>query len=492
MWAKALFFRSSWVVSRGKIRKVPAITRGKLAKMTPKRTDAKPNLFEVPLAQVIDLNHPLVKMAASFDWEGIRREIEPVFCETNGRPAADVRVVVGLLYLKSAFNLSDEQLIDRWVENPYWQWFCGFEVMQHRSPIDPATLSRWRSRIGADRLVVLLRKTIEVATSKKLLPTNDLRAVNVDTTVQPKAIAFPTDSRLNFKMIRTLVRISHKAGLKLRQSYVRVSKIELVKQGRYARARQMRRAAKCQRKLKTYLGRLTRDIERKLGQCVCPKNLENLERHLKLANRILAQTRTSSPKVYSIHEPHVECIAKGKAHKRYEFGNKVSLVVTNRPNWIVGVEALHGNPFDGHTLAAAVDQVKHLTNVTPQHIMVDKGYRGHNYLGTGIVHIAGRIRKGLTRTFRKMLRRRSVIEPTIGHLKSDHRLERNFLKGIIGDQINALMSAIGYNFAKLFRALACTLFLLLRVAQHGPKPIVGQFFQWFLEKIYQLIGPKVA
>lgn len=448
--------------------------------MTPKRTDGKPDLFDIPLARVIDLDRPLVKLAATFDWEGIRREIEPVFCDSNGRPAADVRVVVGLLYLKSAFNLSDEQLIDRWVENPYWQWFCGFEVMQHRSPVDPATLSRWRSRLGADRLVILLKKTIEVATSKKLLPLKDLKAVNVDTTVQPKAIAFPTDSRLYCKMIRTLVRISQKADLNLRQSYIRVSKIELVKQGRYARAKQMRRAGKCQRKLRTYLGRLTRDIERKLDQCSCLKTRTNLEFHLQLSNRILAQTRTSSQKVYSIHEPHVECIAKGKAHKRYEFGNKVSVVVTNRSNWIVGVQALHGNPFDGHTLAGAIGQMEKLTNATPEHIMVDKGYRGHKYSGTGIVHIAGRIKKDLTRAFRKMLRRRSVIEPTIGHMKSDHRLERNFLKGKNGDKINALMSAIGYNFAKLLKALACTWIFILRAVQQGLKGVFCPLSHWFL------------
>ncbi len=343
--------------------------------------------------------------------------------------------------------------------------------MQHRSPIDPATLSRWRSRPGADRLAILLKKTIEIATSEKFLPLNHLAAVNVDTTVQPKAIAFPTDSRLYCKMIRTLVRISQKADLNLRQSYLRVSKIELVKQGRYARAKQMRRAGKCQRKLKTYLGRLTRDIERKLDQCSCPKAQTILKHHLGLSNRILAQTKTSSRKLYSIHEPHVECIAKGKAHKRYEFGNKVSVVVTNRSNWFVGVQAPHGNPFDGHTLSGAIEQMEKLTNAVPKHIMVDKGYRGHDYLGTGIVHIAGRIKKHLTRAFRKMPRRRSVIEPTIGHMKTDHRLERNFLRGTNGDKINALMCAIGYNFSKLLKALACTWIFILRVAQQEPKSL---------------------
>jgi len=430
--------------------------------MTPKRTDASPDLFGVSLVQVINMDHPLVRLSSEFDWEGIRREIEPSFCDANGRPGADVRVVVGLFYLKSAFNLSDEQLLARWVENPYWQWFCGFETMQHKPPIDPTTLSRWRSRLGADKLEILLKQTIDTAKQRNLLKPKDLNEVNVDTTVQPKAIAFPTDSRLYFKMTRALVRGARKAGIVLRQSYVRVSKVCLVMQGRNSHARRTNQSRKYQKKLHTILGRVTRDIGRKVGKCSDGKRRAHLEELLKLSDQLLKQTRTSSPKLYSVHEPHVECIAKGKAHKRYEFGNKVSLVVTNRKSWIVGVQALHGNPFDGHTLNGAISQSVALTGVDPKHIMVDKGYCGHQYPGLGLVHLAGRIPKMATRAFRKMLKRRSAIEPTIGHLKSDHRLERNFLRGKSGDRINALMSAVGYNFCKLLRAFASLVFFILR------------------------------
>lgn len=430
--------------------------------MTPKRTDASPDLFGVSLVQVINMDHPLVRLSSEFDWEGIRREIEPSFCDANGRPGADVRVVVGLFYLKSAFNLSDEQLLARWVENPYWQWFCGFETMQHKPPIDPTTLSRWRSRLGADKLELLLKQTIDTAKQRDLLKPKDLIELNVDTTVQPKAIAFPTDSKLYFKMTRALVRGARKAGIVLRQSYVRVSKVCLVMQGRNSHARRTNQSRKYQKKLHTILGRVTRDIGRKVGKCSDGKRRAHLEELLKLSDQLLKQTRTSSPKLYSVHEPHVECIAKGKAHKRYEFGNKVSLVVTNRKSWIVGVQALHGNPFDGHTLNGAISQSVALTGVDPKHIMVDKGYCGHQYPGLGLVHLAGRIPKMATRAFRKMLKRRSAIEPTIGHLKSDHRLERNFLRGKSGDRINALMSAVGYNFCKLLRAFACLVFFILR------------------------------
>ena len=429
--------------------------------MVPQRVSSKPDLFSVSLTRVIDLEHPLAVLAGKIDWELLRNSVAECFSDEQGRPAADARVVLGLLYLKSAFNLSDEHLLQQWVENPYWQWFCGFETMQHQPPIDPTTLSRWRSRLGAARLEQLLAQTIHLAQSERLLREKDLCEVNVDTTVQPKAIAFPTDARLYYKMTRALTRLAQREGLKLRQSYVRVSKKLLVQQGCYARARQGQRANMCQKKLRTILGRVVRDISRKLQNCRTIAGRISLDELLSLAQRLWEQTRTSKHKLYSVHEPHVECIAKGKAHKRYEFGCKVSVAVSNRSNWILGVQARHGNPYDGHTLAEQIAQVTKLTGRDPKHVMVDRGYRGHDYAGPAQVHISGRIPKRATRMLRRMLRRRSVIEPTIGHLKSDHRLERNFLKGKAGDQVNALLAAIGYNFRKLLRAFGCADFLLL-------------------------------
>lgn len=442
--------------------------------MLPKRTDAAPNLFTVSLKKVISLEHPLVKLAAEIDWEAIRREIEPAFCDDNGRPAADVRVVIGLFYLKHAFDRSDEDLIDRWVENPYWQWFCGFTVMQHEPPIDASTLSRWRKRIGADRLEVLLQQTIQVARKTGQLRKTHLEKINVDTTVQPKAIAFPTDARLYFKATRNLVRLAKKARIKLRRSFTFMNRKLLVAQGRYARARQFKRARKCERQPRTNLGRVLRDVSRQLTTVADEALREALTQLLLTGRRILEQQRTDKHKIYSVHEPHVECIAKGKAHKRYEFGCKVSVATTNANNFIVGVQALHdsrghltlhGNPYDGHTLNDAVSQVVNLTQVEPQHVMLERGYRGHDYSGEAKIHIAGRIPKSATRSFRKMLKRRSAIEPTIGHLKSDHRLERNFLRDKTGDRINALLSAVGYNVCKLLACLACARLLALIAGQ---------------------------
>jgi IS5 family transposase len=237
----------------------------------------------------------------------------------------------------------------------------------------------------------------------------------------------------------------------LRQNYRFKSKKLLAKQGRYAHARQMKRAAKMTRQLKTILGRVLRDIERKAGRIQGQIADEPLRELLALAERLLEQTRTSKNKIYSVHAPEVECLAKGKAHKRYEFGCKASVATTSRSNWIVGAHALHGNPYDGHTLHGAIAQVERLTGHSPQDVMVDRGYRGHGYEGSAIVHVVRSIPKRATRAVRRMLKRRAAIEPTIGHLKSGNRMDRNYLTGQEGDRINALLSAAGYNLRKLLR-----------------------------------------
>jgi IS5 family transposase len=213
----------------------------------------------------------------------------------------------------------------------------------------------------------------------------------------------------------------------------------------------MKRAAKMTRGLKTILGRVVRDIERKAHKLQGQIADEPLRELLAMAERLLAQTRTSKNKLYSVHAPEVECLSKGKAHKRYEFGCKVSVATTSRSNWIVGTQALHGNPYDGHTLSGAIGQIERLSGHSPQDVMVDQGYRGHGYAGSAIVHVVRSIPKRATRALRRMLRRRAAIEPTIGHLKSGNRMNRNYLTGREGDKINALLSAAGYNLRKLLR-----------------------------------------
>ena len=273
-----------------------------------------------------------------------------------------------------------------------------------------------------------------------------LNKVNVDTTVQEKAIAFPTDARLYYKMREALVRAAESRDIVLRQNYRRLAKRALSKQGHYSHAKQYRRARRETKRLKTMLGRVYRDILRKINN---PD--EPLIEQLKRAEKLLLQEKNDSHKLYSVHAPEVECIAIGKVHKRNEFSNKVGLVTTNRDNWIVGVQAFHDNPFDGHTLPACLSETKRYTGWQPAEAYVDRGYRGHavDPKETQVHIVDWRHMKRKTRAVRYWFKRRSAIEPVFGHLKSDHRMSRNYLKGRDGDQINAVLRACGYNLRKL-------------------------------------------
>ena len=423
--------------------------------MKPKNTHSQRELFGGELAEILNHKHPLYILASKIDWTQFEAEIDSCYARDIGRPGVSTRLMVGLLYLKYAFNESDETVVARWLENPYWQFFCGEQYMQHALPIDPSSLTRWRNRVGAERLEKLLQATIETAIALQAVSTKELTQVNVDTTVQEKAIAFPTDARLYHKMRIALVRRAKQLNFQLRQTYTRVGKRMMFQQSRYAHAQQFKRAANMTRKLKTILGRVLRDIQRKTTHHTAENTHviadAKLRELIARAERLLAQTRESKQKLYSVHAPEVECIAKGKIHKRYEFGCKVSLATTSKSNWIVGTQALHGNPYDGHTLPVAIEQVARLTKSELKDVMVDQGYRGHGYTGSALVHVVKTIPRTATRAFRRMLKRRAAIEPTIGHLKSDHRLDRNYLHGSNGDKINALLAAAGYNLRKLLR-----------------------------------------
>ena len=421
--------------------------------MHPKARPPQCELFGAHLSELLNHEHPLYVLAERIDWSAFDAAIDACYADELGRPGVNTRLMVGMLYLKHAYDESDESVVARWVENPYWQFFCGLSYMQHELPIDPSSLSKWRKRVGAERLEKLLEATIHTALAMKAVRPAEFQKVNVDTTVQEKAIAFPTDARLYHKMRLALVRRANSLGLALRQNYRFKGKKLLAKQGRYAHARQMKRAAKMTRQLKTILGRVLRDIQRKAPAIQGRIVDEPLRELVAMAERLLAQTRTSTNKLYSVHAPEVECIAKGKAHKRYEFGCKASVATTSQSNWIVGAHALHGNPYDGHTLSGAIKQVERLSGHTPDDVMVDQGYRGHDYAGSSSVHVVRTIPKRATRALRRMLKRRAAIEPTIGHMKSDNRMNRNYLTGPEGDKINTLLSAAGYNLRKLLRWL---------------------------------------
>lgn len=412
--------------------------------MKPEKKEHDPNgdFFKQELRSMLNDRHILYVLADVIDWEKLHKEFSKYFGDT-GHPAKSVRLVCGLFYLKSLYEISDEQLVSHWVENSYWQWFCGEQYFQHKFPLDPSVLSKWRKRLGPEALKHLLRQLYRVAVDFGFLKPKDFDKLIVDTTVQEKAIEYPTDGKLYWKMLQRLLKLAQKHGLTLRQTYTRKGKAALTKIGRYGHAKQYRRMRASIRQLKVYLGRVMRDIER---QSFDIKD-SLLQEALALSQRLLSQKQDDKNKLYSIHAPEVECISKGKANKRYEFGVKVSLVMPAKKSFVLCSQAIHGNPYDGHTLKASLDEAIALTSVKPTAAFVDEGYKGH-----GIEDIAvftSRQKRGVTQTIKKWIKRRSAIEPIIGHMKRSHGLEKNYLKGAVGDKINALMAAIGFNLKQL-------------------------------------------
>ena len=423
--------------------------------MSQPRDDRQDDLFRPSLEKIINLRHPLVRLAAEIDWDFLAGRFSSVCRLGPGQPPLPTRLVAGLFILKHMHNLSDEALCDRWVENPYFQYFCGEVVFRHELPFDRSSLTRWRQRLGEEQIAVLLQESLSVAHRTGAIETKDLERVVVDTTVQEKAIAHPSDARLMHRAIEKLVDLAKREGVELRQSYLRVAKRAAIMVGRYTHAHQFKRARRELKFLRTRLGRIIRDIRRKiegdpaLEDCFGPL--------LDLAHRVRHQEqRQRGPKVYSLHAPEVECIGKGKARAPYEFGCKVSIATpATAPKggqFVLHAKALHGNPYDGHTLGPVIADLEKLTGVAARRIHGDKGYRGHNYPDRFKVWISGQVRR-VTKAIRREMRRRAAVEPVIGHLKDDHRMRRNHLKGRDGDRINAVLAAAGYNFSLLHRWL---------------------------------------
>ena len=414
----------------------------------------KHNIVRINVPLLIDLldqRHELVKLNALMDWPAFDARFKGFFKGEHGRPPVKTRVIVAALYLKHTFNLSDDEVIARIRENVYWQHFCGNEYFETTEICDATSLVRWRKRMGESGMEFLLQKTLECALRLKVIKVKDLDDVIVDTTVQEKNVSFPTDSKLLNRAREAVVKIATDYEIELRQNYNREAKLLVAKYARYSHAKQFNRARKCKKRLQTILGRVLRDTARKLDETSINQSAKI---RLSIARRISDQMRTGKDKVYSVHAPEVECISKGKAHKRYEFGCKVSIATTNKSNWIVGAKALHGRPYDGHTLSAALNQVKELTGKYPSRVYLDKGYKGCKPPDPDQTrtYLSGQ-KRGVKGVIKRKLRRRSAVEPVIGHMKRGHRLGRNFLKGIHGDQINAILAASGHNMSKLLAAL---------------------------------------
>ena len=410
--------------------------------MSKPRDERQKDLFRPALDQIIDMGHPLVRLAQEIDWSFLEQRFASV-CEAGpGQPPLPARLVAGLFILKHTHSLSDEALCARWLENPYYQYFCGEQVFRHELAFERSSMSRWRGRLGEENLEALLQESLSVAHKTGALETKDLERVVADTTVQPKAIAHPTDARLMYRAIEKLVALAKRHGVPLRQSYIRVAKQASIMVGRYSHAHQFKRARRMLRFLRTRLGRLIRDIGRKIdGDQVLEALFIPL---LSLASQVRHQDRHQrGPKIYALHAPEVECIGKGKARTPYEFGCKVSVAtpVTSPKGgqFVLHAKALHGNPYDGHTLGPIIADLERLTGVETRRIRVDMGYRGHNHPHRFRVWISGQVRR-VTASIRREMRRRAAVEPVIGHLKAEHRMGRNYLKGPEGDRINAVLA----------------------------------------------------
>jgi len=431
--------------------------------MRPKkpRTMGEGDLFRARLDQIINMRHELVQLASKIDWDWIDAEIAPLYSD-KGRPGIETRFVIGLLLLKHIYGLSDDGVCERWVHDPYFQHFTGETFFQHEFPHERSDLSHWRKRLGG-KLDLLLAESLRLAHQAGALRTRDLKRVTVDTTVQPKAITFPTDAKLLHAAIKGLNRLANKSGVRLRQSYLRIAKHAAMMAGRYAHAKQFKRHHRQLRLLRTRLGRLIRDIRRKIaGQA----ELEAaFQWPLARAEQIRSQQqRQRGWKLYSFHAPEVECIGKGKASAPYEFGVKASIVTTNAcapgGQFVLHAKALPGNPYDGHTLALVIDATEKLTGCAIERAYVDKGYRGHGTANPRRVFISGQ-KRGVFGIIKRELRRRSAIEAVIGHMKTDGHLGRCYLKGPHGDAANVILTAVGHNLRLVLAWISSLLRLIL-------------------------------
>ena len=455
------------------------------------------DFFRSRIDAMINLSDPLAVLARRLPWDLMEAAVAAKFERQNrggqsldgtdlfgatavvvgggisaaGRPKLPIRLMASLVYLKNCFNLSDEELCCRWSENILWQYFSGMDYYEHRLPCDATQIGRFRRAMGEDSLEQLLKATIDTAVAIKAVRPTELERVIVDTTVQEKAIAHPVDSRLLEIARHKVVSAAKRAGIQLKQTFAKEGKTLRRMAGGYAHAKQFRRLRKVVNRQRTVLGVLMREVQRKmdvvrlaladggkpLAQPASPTALPALTMWMERAERIRTQQKKDKKKLYAMHAPEVECIGKGKARKPYEFGVKAAIVVSHKTGLMMGARTFTDNPFDGHILSAVIEQATNLVQDLPvkiKQIVVDLGFRGvdEDNPGMEIIH-RGKIKR-LNRQQKKWLRRRQAVEPAIGHLKSDHRMDRCWLQGAVGDALHAVSCAAGYNLRWLLRAVA--------------------------------------
>lgn len=424
----------------------------KLANFMISTSQPMPGLFS-SLDDQLNQQHPLYQLSKKIHWSVFDKAFSPLYCVDNGRPAKPIRLMCGLLILKHLRNISDESVVEQWSENAYFQYFCGMRVFTPSYPCNATELVHFRKRIGERGIELILAESIRVNDDHSDDDHHD--TAFIDSTVQEKNITYPTDAKLHKKIVGKVLKIVKERNLPLRQSYTFVLK-QIYRDQRFRNhPKNRKKAVRADKRLRTIAGRLVRELRRNLGE---DRQYEEL---LTLFQSILSQRRDSSHKIYSIHEPEVQCISKGKEHKKYEFGNKVS-IIRSITGVILGASSFR-NEYDGHTIEKSLEQVRRLTGKSIKRLAGDRGYRGKSEVSGTQILIPGVPRASDSYYQRRkkhtLFCKRAGIEPTIGHLKSDYRLGRNFYKGLLGDAINVLLAAAAYNFKRAMRLL---LWLILR------------------------------
>jgi IS5 family transposase len=427
--------------------------------------------FFFNLEASLDSRHPLFILANTIHWDVFEEAFKKFYHPTHGRPCKPIRLMTGLLILKNLRNLSDESVVEQWAENNYYQYFCGNTVFTPENPCDDSELANFRSRIGPQGVELILKESIRINGKDA-----QERDVVVDTTVQEKNITFPTDAKLHRKIIKKCWKIAEHESVDVRQSYTRELKRLALSQRFRSHPRNKGKAKKADRRVKTIAGRLVRELQRRL-----PAD-SRWHGDLAFYTRVLAQHKDSSPKIYSLHEREVQCIAKGKDRVKYEFGNKVSITYTKTTGVVTGALSFR-NPYDGHTLAPVLDQHERLTGLRARSATCDRGYKGQREVGGTQIQIPDTPNvKARTayqkRKLRRDFRRRAAIEPIIGHLKTDHRLGRNFLWGVRGDAVNVLMACAAFNFKRMMNKWKRLLsFFVFFLSNPASRPSAGAEFQ---------------
>jgi len=416
-----------------------------MLKKIPKRPQLE--IFKTVLLSFINPQHELCLLAKQIDWDGFEKEFAPLYGNV-GRPSVPIRTIVGLLLLKQMYNLGDETVVQRYLENPYWQHFCGEIYFQYRLPFDPSDFVHFRKRIGEDGMKKIFKQSIDLF--GKDMIRKEVKEVRIDTTVQEKNITFPTDRKLYEKAIEYCKRIAKTESVKLKRTYAREIK-KLKQQLRFAKKpKNYKKLQKMQKKLHRIAIKIYNDLVDQLSPIPKQTYYETFNN----LYHVLTQQREDSNKIYSLHEPEVLCIAKGKEHKPYEFGNKSSFAYTRKSGIIVGAMAIEGNAYDGHTLKPQLLQVRELTEGRIRKAIVDRGYRIREPIGDIEVVTPKALKREsyyLKKKREERCRSRAGIEGLISHLKHDHRMKRNYLKGTAGDKINTFLSAAAYNMMKWMR-----------------------------------------